>query len=121
MLVQCAYIIETIIYLFGESYQYYPRFVNYSIYYDSNIAALASNLLTVPVISTFISTFQLGKLWMILFTILLAGVEFFIRKTSDKRFSTLFILIFMYMSNLRYIPNHPYNVVLKQILPSWMV
>lgn len=74
-MVQCAYIIETVIYIFGESYQYYPHFIKHSVYYDSNLGALASNLFIVPVLATLIATFRLNKLWSIFFTALLTVIE----------------------------------------------
>lgn len=57
--VEAAYIIETIIYIYGGSYRYHPNFIRGGGFYDSNLGAVASNLFTVPVLATFIASFNL--------------------------------------------------------------
>lgn len=56
---QIAYMIETIIYIFGNSYMYYPGLLKNSAYYDSNIGALTSNLLVIPTVAIIVAVFQL--------------------------------------------------------------
>jgi hypothetical protein len=75
IMVQIAYMIETVIYIFLSSYQYYPKILKNYAFYDSNMGALTSNLLAIPVIATFLTTFQLGWFWIFAFIGLFAGVE----------------------------------------------
>lgn len=75
IMVQIAYSIDTVIYIFLGSYQYHPKVLKSYAFYDSNIGALASNMLTVPVIATFLTTFQMGWLWKLVFIGLLALIE----------------------------------------------
>ncbi|HEX9063051.1 MAG TPA: hypothetical protein VF941_22995, partial [Clostridia bacterium] len=75
ILVQLAYLGETVIYIFFGSYQYYPKLIKYNSYYDSNMGALTSNLLAVPVLAAFIAAFELNWIWILFFTGLLAGIE----------------------------------------------
>ncbi|MDR6882546.1 hypothetical protein J2X61_004327 [Bacillus sp. 3255] len=75
VLVEIAYLIEAVIYIFLGSYLYHPNIIKYNSYYDSHLGAITSNLIAVPVAATIISTFQLNWVWMIAATILLAGIE----------------------------------------------
>jgi hypothetical protein len=75
VLVEIAYLIEAVIYIFLGSYLYHPRIIKYNTYYDSHLGALTSNLIAVPVAATIISAFQLSWVWIILATVLLAGTE----------------------------------------------
>ncbi|CAH1229787.1 hypothetical protein PAECIP111891_06548 [Paenibacillus allorhizoplanae] len=75
IMVQIAYSIETVIYIYLGSYQYHPKIIKNFAYYDSNIGALASNMLAVPVAATFLTTFRLGWFWKIVFIGFFAGVE----------------------------------------------
>jgi hypothetical protein len=74
-LVELAYLIETVIYIYGGSYEYHPNIVKNGGFYDSNAGAVVSNLFTIPVIAAFIASFQLKWPWIALFTGLLALIE----------------------------------------------
>jgi hypothetical protein len=75
LLIEIAYLIEAVIYIFLGSYLYHPKVIHYNAYYDSHLGALTSNLITVPAVATFISVFQLSWRWIILSAALLAGIE----------------------------------------------
>lgn len=75
IMIQIAYLIETVIYIFLGSYEYRPQIIKHSAYYDSNLGALASNLLAVPALATLYSAFHLSKKWYFLFILFLAAVE----------------------------------------------
>lgn len=75
IMIQVAYLIETVIYVFLGSYLYHPKLIRYNAYYDSHMGALISNLITIPVLATFISTFQLNGVWIICCIGLLAAIE----------------------------------------------
>ncbi|KRF07176.1 hypothetical protein ASG89_17680 [Paenibacillus sp. Soil766] len=75
VLVEIAYLIEAVIYIFMGSYLYHPKIIKYNSYYDSHMGALTSNLIAVPVVATIISIFQLNWVWIIVATVLLAGIE----------------------------------------------
>lgn len=70
-----GFIIETVIFTFLGSYEYYPKFVEEHPFYDSNLGAFASNAFALPVIATFIATFQLNWIWIILFAGIFVGIE----------------------------------------------
>jgi hypothetical protein len=74
-MVGLGYLIETVIYNFGHSYQYYPKLIKHDSFYDSNMGAIASNALALPVVATFIATLRKGWIWMLLFISLFAGIE----------------------------------------------
>ncbi|MDD9268975.1 hypothetical protein ACFPES_18185 [Paenibacillus sp. GCM10023248] len=74
-MVQITYFIETVIYIFLDSYAYTPEIIQHSTYFDSNIGALASNLFIVPVLAVLLATFRLGWAWVLLFVGLLCGTE----------------------------------------------
>jgi hypothetical protein len=80
IMVECAFLIETVIYIFSGSYAYHPNIIKYNDYYDSHIGALASNLFAVPVLATFITAFRLGWTWMFIFAAFLAGIEWLFLK-----------------------------------------
>ncbi|MBW7458277.1 hypothetical protein ACFOLF_32285 [Paenibacillus sepulcri] len=75
-----GYIIETIIYTFLGSYQYYPKFIEDNAYFDSNLGAIASNALALPTIAVFLSTFRLGWIWILVFTGIFVGIEWLFRE-----------------------------------------
>lgn len=75
IMVQIAYIIETVIYIYLGSYQYHPKLLKNFAFYDSNIGALTSNFLAVPVIATYLTIFQKGWVWKFVFIGLLACIE----------------------------------------------
>jgi hypothetical protein len=74
-MVGLGYLIEAVIYNFFASYQYYPKLIKHDPIYDSNLGALSSNALALPVVATFISTFRKNWLWILFFTGLFAGIE----------------------------------------------
>jgi hypothetical protein len=75
MMVGTGYIIEFIIYILFGSYQYYPKIILHDPYYDSNLGAIASNLLALPVAATFIAAFQLNWIWIFSLTAYFVGIE----------------------------------------------
>lgn len=74
-MVGLGYLIETIIYNFGHSYQYYPKLIKHDSFYDSNMGAMASNALTLPAAATFIGALRKNWIWMIFIIFLVAGIE----------------------------------------------
>ncbi|MFC4104226.1 hypothetical protein [Paenibacillus xanthanilyticus] len=59
MMTQMAYLIETVIYIFGSSYFYRPGFLKDSAYFDSNMGALTSNMLVIPTAALVIAVYRL--------------------------------------------------------------
>lgn len=74
-MVGLGYLIETVIYNFGHSYQYFPKLIKHNSDYDSNMGAIASNALALPVVATFIGALRKNWKWIIFFTSLFAGIE----------------------------------------------
>lgn len=101
VMVEFAFLIETVIYIFGGSYEYFPKIIKYNSYYDSNVGALVSNLLIVPALATLIGVFKLNWLWISFFTAFLTFTEWlFLRlniyehnwwKTGYTTFGLLFV------------------------------
>ncbi|GMK40807.1 hypothetical protein PCCS19_38630 [Paenibacillus sp. CCS19] len=60
MMTEAAYLIETVIYIWGSSYMYHPGILKNSAFYDSNMGALTSNLLVIPTAAVMIAVFQWG-------------------------------------------------------------
>lgn len=75
IMVQVAYLIETVIYIFGGSYEYHPHLLKNNEHYDSNMGALTSNMFIIPTLATFISAFRLRWVWIFLIIGLIAAVE----------------------------------------------
>jgi hypothetical protein len=75
IMVQIAYLIETVIYIFLESYIYYPMILKGNQYFDSNMGALTSNMVILPALATLIAAYRLGWIWQLLVIALVAGVE----------------------------------------------
>ncbi|OAS15629.1 hypothetical protein [Paenibacillus oryzisoli] len=75
VLVEMAYLIEAVIYIFLGSYLYHPKIIKYNTYYDSHLGAIASNMLAVPVAALILSVFQLSWVWIIMAVGLFAGIE----------------------------------------------
>ena len=74
-MVGLGYIIEAVIYNFGHSYQYYPKLIKHNTFYDSNMGAIASNALALPVVATFIAALRKNWIWIIFFVSLFVGIE----------------------------------------------
>lgn len=74
-MVGVGYIIEFVIYILLGSYHYEPNIIRWDAYYDSNMGAIASNLLCLPAIATLIAVFQLRLIWIVGFTALMVGIE----------------------------------------------
>ncbi|MEH7073086.1 hypothetical protein [Neobacillus drentensis] len=74
-MVGLGYMIEAIIYNFLGSYQYYPKLLKHDRIYDSNMGAIASNFLALPVTATYIASFHRKWLWIAFFTGLFAVIE----------------------------------------------
>ncbi|MBB6637041.1 hypothetical protein [Cohnella thailandensis] len=75
-----GYLIETVIYIFLDSYRYYPKLIKNDPYYDSNMGAVASNMLTLPAVATFIAYFGLGWRWITGLTVLMVLIEWLFLK-----------------------------------------
>lgn len=80
IMVGVGYIIEFFIYVLFGSYQYFPKIILHNEYYDSNLGAIASNMLALPVAATFIAAFQLSWVWILGITVFFAGVEWMFLK-----------------------------------------
>ncbi|MFE8697754.1 hypothetical protein ACFYKT_15550 [Cytobacillus sp. FJAT-53684] len=75
-----GFIIETVIFTFLGSYEYYPNFIKDHPYYDNNLGAFTSNAFALPVIATLISTFSLNWIWMIVFAGVFVSIEWLFLK-----------------------------------------
>jgi hypothetical protein len=75
IIVELAFLFDTIIYTFLNSYVYHPGFIKHSEYHDSNMGGLTSNLLAIPVAATFLAVFNLKWMWDVVFIIIIGGVE----------------------------------------------
>lgn len=75
-----GYMIESFIYIFFNSYHYYPHLLKHDQYYDSNMGAIASNFFALPVAATFIAALRKSYWWIILITCLFVGVEWLFLK-----------------------------------------
>lgn len=81
VMVEIAYLIEAVIYIFLGSYEYRPGLIMSNEFYDSHMGAITSNLITVPTLGLLIGLFQLGWGWIILLIGVLAFVEWlFVRE-----------------------------------------
>lgn len=74
-MVGVGYLIEYVIYVLFESYQYYPKLITRDAYYDSNMGSIASNFFSLPVSATIIAVFRLRWVWIIVFSGLFSGIE----------------------------------------------
>ncbi|MEH6955036.1 hypothetical protein [Neobacillus drentensis] len=79
-MVGLGYFIEAVIYNFLGSYQYYPKLIKHNAIYDSNLGAIASNALALPVTATFIAAFHKNWLWIVFITGSFAGIEWLFLK-----------------------------------------
>lgn len=79
-MVGVSYLIEGVIYVFLESYQYYPHLLQYDPYYDSNMGAIASNFLALPISAVFLAVFRKNWIWIIFFIVIFAGIEWLFLK-----------------------------------------
>ncbi|MFC5451059.1 hypothetical protein [Paenibacillus aestuarii] len=75
-----GYIIETTIFNFLGSYDYYPNLIRHNSFYDSELGAFFSNALSLPVIATLIATFQLNWFWIVFFSGYFVGIEWLFLK-----------------------------------------
>jgi hypothetical protein len=75
-----GYVIEAVIYNFLGSYQYHPKLLKHDLIYDSNLGAIASNALALPVTATFLATFHKNWLWIASFIGIFAGIEWLFLK-----------------------------------------
>lgn len=75
IMVGYGYLIEFIIYILLGSYQYYPKIMPKQPYFDSNLGAIASNFLSLPVSAVMIAMYRLGWGTIALCVLLFAGIE----------------------------------------------
>lgn len=75
IMVGFGYLVEFFIYILLGSYQYYPRIMHKDSYFDSNLGAIASNSLSLPVTAIAVATYRLSWLPIGGFVLLFAGVE----------------------------------------------
>lgn len=104
-----GYMIETVIYNFGHSYQYYPKFISHDSFYDSNMGAIASNALALPAAATFIGTLRKNRLWILFFISIFAGIEWTFLKLNIYShnwwkigYTSLGLLVFFPLAKLFY-------------------
>lgn len=81
-MVGLGYVIEAVIYNLFHSYQYYPKFIKHDHFYDSNMGAIASNALALPVVATFIATLRKNWIWILFFVALFACIEWLFLKLN---------------------------------------
>ncbi len=71
-----AYMLEYVVKVLFDSYDYYPDLLKYR-YYDDLFGANASQAFAVPAAALWIAVFRLGFGWILFFTGLFAGIEEF--------------------------------------------
>lgn len=69
-----VYIAEFFVMIIGNSYFYFPEVLTVK-YYDHALGAIVSNLFTIPVLGVVAAVYQLRLRWLILFAVMLVGVE----------------------------------------------
>ncbi len=79
-MVGVGYMIEFFIYVLLDSYEYDPDIIARDAYYDNNMGAIASNMLTLPVTATLIAVYRLSWIWIAIFTVLIVGIEWLFLK-----------------------------------------
>ncbi|MDQ0920485.1 hypothetical protein [Paenibacillus sp. V4I5] len=84
-MVGIGYSIEYIIYVLLGSYEYDPNIISRDAYYDNNMGALASNLLTLPATATLIAVFRLNWIVIAIITGLIVGIEWLFLKLGIYR------------------------------------
>lgn len=68
------YVLEFIIFVWHNSYRYFPHIVGIS-YYDNVLGAVVSNLLSVPIAATYAAVFRLRWRWIICLAFAYGGIE----------------------------------------------
>ncbi|MCA0753543.1 hypothetical protein KP806_00650 [Paenibacillus sp. N4] len=68
------YVFEFFIYLWFDSYRYFPRLVGIP-FYDSTLGAVVSNLLAVPVAAAYVAVYRLSWRWIVCLALIFAGIE----------------------------------------------
>jgi hypothetical protein len=68
------YVFEFSIFVWQNSYSYFPHIVGIS-YYDNVLGAVVSNLLAVPVAATYVAVFRLSWLWIVCLAFAFGGIE----------------------------------------------
>ena len=79
-MVGVGYMIEFFIYVLLDSYEYDPDIIARDAYYDYNMGAISSNMLTLPVTATLIAVYRLSWIWIAIFTVLIVGIEWLFLK-----------------------------------------
>ncbi|WP_248925168.1 hypothetical protein [Paenibacillus hamazuiensis] len=123
VVIEIAYLIEAVIYVFLGSYTYHPKLIKHNAYYDSHMGALASNLITIPVLATFISVFQLGWGWIISCIGFLAAIEWLFVKLQIYtlhwwriEYTALGLLIYFPLTKMLYRRVlHPFHGILHSV------
>ncbi|MGJ7922525.1 hypothetical protein [Neobacillus sp. LXY-4] len=77
-----GYLIEAVIYIFLHCYQYYPHIIKHDPVYDSNLGAIASNALALPVAATFLAVLRKNWVWSVAFIGFFSGVEWLFLKVQ---------------------------------------
>jgi hypothetical protein len=75
-----GYLVEYMIYLLLGSYEYDPELILTDTYFDSNMGAIASNMLALPAAATLIAVFHLHWIWVVLMSGLFVGIEWLFLK-----------------------------------------
>jgi hypothetical protein len=68
-------IFELVIFVFLQSYAYYPHILKKT-YYDMNLGSYLSQVLYVSSVALFIAAFNLGYGWILFFIAMFVGIEF---------------------------------------------
>lgn len=70
-----VYVAEIFVMIIGNSYFYYPEVLSVQ-YYDHILGAIVSNFFVIPVLGLIVAVYQLRLRWLVLFSVMLVGVEF---------------------------------------------
>lgn len=68
------YVFEFFIFVWHDSYRYFPHIIAIS-YYDNALGAVVSNLLTVPVAATYAAVYRLSWRWIVCLALAYGGIE----------------------------------------------
>lgn len=66
---------ENIVFLYFQSYEYYPHIMEIP-YYDNLLGAYISQYISVSSIAVFIAAFNLGYIWFVFFSAMFMGIEY---------------------------------------------
>jgi hypothetical protein len=67
---------EDVVFIWLQSYHYYPRLLK-NPYYDNTLGAYFSQVYYVSSVAVLIASFNLGFIWILFFTVMFVGIEYF--------------------------------------------